>query len=460
MEKRELNIAIINVTLRRGASIRYVPLGLGFVMTAVRDAGYKFDFIDQDIYAYSQDEVIEILKKNKKEYDVILMGSIVTGYKLVKSMASKLKHAFPKALVCVGNSVATSIPNELLTFTDADVAVIGEGDVTVVRLLDAMSLGTSLSDVDGIVFKDTQGSIHFNKPRVVEPDISKFYVDYSLFDMEKYIPFMTESIKPPMPPLEPLRVITINTARGCINKCSFCYQVFREEKYRRRSMESIMREVQKVIEEYHVNYISFKDDLTFYSKAVLEEFVDWKEKLGLEFYWEGLIRGDLFHSEDDLPLLKRLTDNGCWVLFYSLESSNPEILKAMRKHVNLEQFKKQTHILKKAGIHVATSLVIGYPQETVETIEDSFNVCRSLDLPISVGYLLPQPKTEIYDYAVKNGYITDIEDYLLKMGDRQDFRFNLTQIPDDILVKTVEDNVERCTLVYDKGKNVVDNHFV
>jgi len=458
MENREINIAIINVTLRLGAKLRYIPLGLGFVMTAVRDAGYKFDFIDQDVYAYSQDEVIDLLNKKKKEYDIIIMGSLVTGYRLVKSLVSKLKDAFPKGLICVGNSVASSIPNELLTYTDTDIAVLGEGDVTVVKILDALSQGKSLLDVDGIAFKDSHGEIHFTRPRAAEPDISKFYIDYSLFDMEKYIPFMTASIKPPMPPLDPLRVCTINTARGCINKCSFCYQVFRDERYRRRSMESIMREVQKVIEEYNINYISFKDDLTFYSKAVLEEFLEWKEKLGLEFYWEGLIRGDMFHSEDDLPLLQRLKDNGCWVLFYSLESSNPEILKAMRKHVNLEQFKKQTYIIRKSGINVATSLVFGYPQETLETIADSFNVCMSLGLPLSVGYLMPQPKTEIFDYAVKNGYITDIEKYLLSMGDRQDLRINLTNIPDDVLVNTVEENIKRCYSIV-QVENVKDNYF-
>ncbi|HJJ35590.1 MAG TPA: radical SAM protein [Methanocorpusculum sp.] len=459
MEKQEINVAIINLTLRLGAKLRYLPMGLGYVMTAVRDAGYKFDFIDQDIYAYTQDEVIDLLQKNKKEYDIILMGSIVTGYRLVKSMVSKLKQAFPNGLVCVGNSVASSIPNELLTYTDTDIAVLGEGDVTVVKILDALSQGTPLSDVAGIAFKDSQGEIHFTKPRPAEPDISKFYVDFALFDMEKYIPFMTESIKPPMPPVDPLRVTTINTARGCVNKCSFCYQVFRDERYRRRSMESIMREIQKVIEEYHVNYISFKDDLTFYSKKVLEEFVEWKEKLGLEFYWEGLIRGDMFYNEDeDMELLLRLKDNGCWVLFYSLESSNPEILKAMRKHVDVEQFKKQTHIIQKAGINVATSLIFGYPQETLETIADSFDVCMSLGIPLSVGYLMPQPKTEVFDYAVKNGYITDIEKYLLSMGDRQDFRINISKIPDDVLVKTVEENVRRCHRVV-QVESFVDNFF-
>lgn len=445
MEKNDLKVAIINISLRPGAKVKYFPMGLGFVMTAIRDAGYQFDYIDQDLYNLSEEDVIEKLRENRKEYDVILMGCIVTGYKYVKSLATKLKFTFPKAIVGVGNSVATSIPSELLRYTDVDVAVIGEGDITSVEFLDAICNNISLSEVDGLAFKDDRGTLHFTNPRTVIEDITKYYVDYSFFDMEKYIPFMSCGIGRPYP-VEPLRAFTINTARGCINRCTFCYHVFRNERYRRRNMETIMKDVKTVIEEYKVNYIAFADDLTFFNKTVLEEFIEWKENLGLEFYWEGIIRGDLFNSDDDLLLLRRLKENGCWLLLYSLESSNPEILKAMNKHLDINQFKKQTKIIKESGIYVATSLVIGYPQETIATIEDTFDVCIKSGINPSVGYLLPQPATEIYEYAVENGYINNIEKFLLELGDRQDLRINLTSIPDDILVKTVEENILRCNL--------------
>ncbi len=440
--KSNLHIAVINISLRPGAKVRFFPVGLGFVMTAIKKSGYDFDFIDQDLYNLSQDEVIAQLVSGNG-YDVVLMGCIVTGFRYVKSLVDKIKEKLPDVIVGVGNSVATSIPIELLTYTKADVAFIGEGDITDVEFLDAIRDRRPLSEVDGLAYKDEKGNIVFSKPRQVIQDISDLYVDYTLFDMDKYIPFMSRGIGRPYP-VEPLRAFVINTARGCINRCTFCYQVFRNEKYRRRSMEMIMRDVKHVIDKYDINYIDFADDLTFFNKKVLDEFLDWKEKLNLNFYWEGIIRGNLFTGEEDLPLLQRLKENGCWLLLYSLESSSPEILKAMNKHVNLDQFRKQTAIIKKAGIHVATSLVVGYPQETVETIKDTFDVCISSGINPSTGYLLPQPGTEIYDWAKQQGYIDNVEEYLLALGDRQDLRLNMTSMPDDVLVQTVEDNVRRC----------------
>ena len=93
-------------------------------------------------------------------------------------------------------------------------------------------------------------------------------------------------------------------------------------------------------------------------------------------------------------------------------------------HVSLEEFTKQTILLKKAGIFTVTSIVIGYPQETVETIKNTFDVLIDCGISPSGGYLLPQPGSEVYEYAVKKGYIKDVETYLLAMGDRQDLRIN------------------------------------
>ena len=83
-------------------------------------------------------------------------------------------------------------------------------------------------------------------------------------------------------------------------------------------------------------------------------------------------------------------------------------------------------MLDSAGIKTFTSIVLGYPEETLETIRETFRVCAEANIYPSVGYLLPQPGTPMYDYAIQKRIIKNEEEYLLNMGDRQDFTINLT----------------------------------
>lgn len=159
---------------------------------------------------------------------------------------------------------------------------------------------------------------------------------------------------------------------------------------------------------------------------------------------ERNLQGNLFTEDSDINLIRRMARNGCHVLGYSLESSNEEILKAMSKHVSVVEFKKQTQLLKKGGVSVSTSIVVGFPQETAETIKNTFDVCIDCEISPSVGYLLPQPGSEIYDYALENRFITDVEDYLLAMGDRQDLHLNMTTMSDKELERVTEENIIRC----------------
>jgi radical SAM superfamily enzyme YgiQ (UPF0313 family) len=200
-----------------------------------------------------------------------------------------------------------------------------------------------------------------------------------------------------------------------------------------------------LIEKYNLNYILFWDELTFFSKKQTLALVEKILEERLTFYWVANCRGNLFDSDEDIDLILKMKEAGCLSVGYSLESADPAILKAMNKHVQVEQFSRQTGLLQKAGLHAATSLVLGYPQETPETIKKTFNCCIGNRIYPSVGYLLPQPGSGMYDYAVEHGYITNEEEYLLKMGDRQDLRLNMTQMTDVEFESNVVDGVRRCS---------------
>jgi anaerobic magnesium-protoporphyrin IX monomethyl ester cyclase len=121
-----LKILIINVALRPNSPIKYFPIGLGYIATAIKNAGYDFDLLDIDAHRYSGEYVEKFIRRS--HYDIICMGCIVTGYKIIKELTLLIRTYQPHAKIVVGNSVATSIPEILLTRTESDIAILGEGD--------------------------------------------------------------------------------------------------------------------------------------------------------------------------------------------------------------------------------------------------------------------------------------------------------------------------------------------
>lgn len=438
-----MKILVINVSLRPQSREKLFPIGLGYITTAMKNAGFDFDILDIDAYRHSDQEVESFLRNNK--YDIICIGCMVTGYKIVKSLSSLIKEFYPETIIIVGNSVATSIVNTLLTYTKVDITVMGEGDETIVDLLNTIHQGKSLDNVRGICFVK-EGKIMPTPARPLIRDISKLpCIDFSIFDVDLYIQNSKISVSDPLPiPRDEVRALPVNTARGCVANCDFCYHVFKGVPYRYRTPDSIVSEIKSLIEKYSLNYINFWDELTLFSKkqtlALVQKIID----ENLHFYWTGNCRTSLFSSEEDIPIIEKMKEAGCVGVLYSLESAEPEILKAMNKRTTVEQFSKQTQLFHKAGLAVWTSLVLGYPQETPETIRKTFECCIENKIYPSTGYLLPQPGSAMYDYAVKNSFITDEEEFLMMMGDRQDLRINMTSMSDTEFEEHVLKWLKKC----------------
>ena len=140
-----MKILFINPSLRAGTDHIYLPIGLGYVVTYVKQHGYKFDILDCDVGRYSDQYVEQYLMKNK--YDVVCLGSIVTHYAWIKWCINTIKDYQPDCKVIVGNSVGSSIPEVLFQKTKADIVIYGEAEVTLVEVLDAIKLNKSFGEI-------------------------------------------------------------------------------------------------------------------------------------------------------------------------------------------------------------------------------------------------------------------------------------------------------------------------
>jgi anaerobic magnesium-protoporphyrin IX monomethyl ester cyclase len=427
-----VKILFINPCLRRGSPTKHLPVGLGYIMTMAKSAGYDFDLYDIDINEYTDDEVDNFLQKNS--YDVILYGSIVTHYRWVKWLTKKIKQYHPTTTVVIGNSVAGSCPDIFLANAPADIVVIGEGEDTTIEALDCIRAEKDLAMVEGIAWRAADGQIVHNKKRKARKTVDEFpMVDWSLFETNKYrakrsfLIDETDSSDLGMP---------VATARGCVFRCTFCHFVFWDDPYRYRSPDSILDEVERNIEKYGTSTIAFWDDLSFGSLQQAERLSDRIIERNIKFRWSCTTRTDLF-GKSKIPRDRRLgiaikmKEAGCISSGFALESGNDAILEMMNKKIEKQYFSEHVAILKEAGIKSFISVVFGYPIETKETIQETFQMCLETGLYPSIGYLMPLPYTGMYEYAKKNGYISDENGYLDSLTERQDIGLNMTSLSDE-----------------------------
>ncbi|MBD1161165.1 B12-binding domain-containing radical SAM protein [Pelagibacterales bacterium SAG-MED15] len=463
-----MKILFINPSLRLGSEFLFLPVGLGYVMTYIKQAGYTFDLLDIDGRQLQDDYVENYFKENK--YDVICVGSIVTHYRWIKWCINTIKKYQPDCKVIVGNSVGGSIPEVLFQTSKVDIVIYGEAEITLKETLDAIksneSFGTIVEPrveiphpnkgypatikgegIAGLIYRTKNNLIVNNGKRKAVRNIDDFpFPDWELFDVQHYL---KKGIKHGAShswfyPKDKAVTMPINTARGCVFKCTFCHYVFWHDPYRHRSAENVIAEIKNLKEKYGANFFNFWDELSFHKIGPAEKFLDKLIEADLKIHFTCAIRADLMGKDVDpkgnpiprerrLNLAKKFVEAGCVSAGYSLESGSNKILESMNKKVKSEYFHEQVEICREAGLITNTSLVIGYPEETKETIDETMSKLEALNVYPSAGFLLPLPETGMWKHAIENGFITDIDKFLTAITERQDFSLNMTKMDEEEL---------------------------
>ena len=448
-------ILFINPSLRLKSPTKFLPVGIASVMTYLDSHNIEFDFLDVDINELEDNQIEDYLDRNR--YDIILSGSIVTHYKWMKWLTDTVKKYNKNSIVIIGNSVAGSIPKLFLENSSADIAILGEGEITCLELVRKIIKDESWDNLDGLAYKKKNGEVVVNKNRRGHKKLDDFpMINWQTFETEKY--FQKSYAAAKAVDDQTVRVMPVVTARGCAFRCTFCHFVFWNDPYRYRSPENILAEIKRNIELYNCNYISFWDDLSFASLPQAERFADAILASGLKFNWSAAVRVDLFGNpkhdfQRRLDVARKFKLSGCQSLGFSLESANNEILVMMNKRIEGQYFLDQVDLLDKVGITSMISVVFGYPIETPDTIAETFNMCLDARIYPSIGYLLPLPATGMYDYAINNGFITDENKYLDSITERQDLCLNMTQMGDEEVKSLIAEGAGNLNEKLDIGLN-------
>ena len=439
-------ILFVNPSLRLYSSTKFLPVGIASVMSYLKSCKIDFDFLDIDINDMEDNYVEDFLEDNR--YDIILSGSIVTHYKWMKWFTNRARDFNKNATIIIGNSVAGSIPEIFLKNSSADIAVMGEGEITTAEVVQKILRGDeNWGQVAGIAYKNKDGKIIINEKRKGLKKLDDFpMINWENFDTEKY--FEKSYAGAHAIDDKKVRVMPLVTARGCAFRCTFCHFVFWNDPYRYRSPENILLELKRNLVDYNCNYITFWDDLSFASLPQAERFADAIIASGLKFNWSAAVRVDLFGNPKHeysrrLLVAKKFKEAGCLSLGFSLESANKDILEMMNKRIQGQYFLDQVSVLEEVGITSMISVVFGYPIETPETIKETFDMCLEAKIYPSIGYLLPLPATGMYDYAKKNGYINNEDKYLDSITERQDLCLNMTSMTDEKVRALIAEGAEQ-----------------
>ncbi len=420
----------------RGNHMLTLNVGMAYIATAVERAGIDIEVVDCDAHMWSPADIEMHIRT--KSYDAVGIGTMVFQYSWVRDVARMIKEHRPDVPIIVGSTLSTSMPEMLLEKSDVDIGVLGEGDITIVELLQTLDEGRSLSEVRGLCYKDGDRLVT-TPARPIIKDINTIpFPNYDHFEMEIYLDRSKYSIPPPAPiELDDVIAMPVNMARGCPFRCSFCFHAFQHTQYRRRSPENVIEEIQLWKDKYDANFILFWDELSFTHERPVRELADMLIDREMNMSFFASCRSELFNW-DRVDLARKLKQAGCKGLAYSLESGSDEILEAMNKRNCSRDFITQSHVLEAVGIKSYTSVIFGYPQETFQTIDQTFNVLAEARSYTCVSYIQPTPATPIYEWALENGKIPDEEAYLLSLGEASKPLVNLTNLTLDEMVGHVD----------------------
>lgn len=442
-----MKILLINPPIREWAKPNCFPLGLGYIASILLQEGCEVEVLDINAYRWSKEDVDKRIKNIS--YDLVGIGGIITTYKYVKWLVNMLKKYHPEKKVLVGGSVGTSIPKTMLERNPVDIICIGEGEETVKELVNVLKNNDDLSTVKGIWFKDDDGLIHTGEPREPINDLDNLpFPAWDLFPMDIYIrnpvgaPNRNKWFNGSSTEDTPLSM-NLYATRGCPYQCIYCYHDFMGQKYRYRSSNSVITEIKHLYTHYDVNYFHFVDDEFVMKKNFVYQFCerikDLQKELGERITWGCTGRVNLMTEE----LITTMADAGCVLIGYGIESGSQKMLNIMKKKVTVEQAKQAVRLTQEYLGWADCSFMIGIPGETKESIQETIDFCKQLNLiPEVIFFATPYPGTELYKMAIQQGKIKDEEAYVMSSGEQgEKISVNFTDFSDDELKKIKEDMV-------------------
>jgi anaerobic magnesium-protoporphyrin IX monomethyl ester cyclase len=376
-----MNILLINPApsgTLKATGVLFPPLGLLYVGAYAEKEGHHV--VVRDLAVRRRKEEIDF-----KKYDIVGISTDTTRHRQALQLAKKAKSS--GCTVVMGGPHPGYVDEEILLTKRVDFVVHGEGEVTFSELAASLQRDErNFHSIQGISFF-SNGQLVRTAPRPFIEDLDRLPLPARhLVQMDDY-----QRTKFGGRPITPLI-----TSRGCPYQCAFCASShFWGTKIRMRSVASVLEEIEEIHYRYHFNAVAFVDDtFNLNPKRVIEICHGIIEKR-LDLWWWCLSRIDLLLRNE--TMVKEMVKAGAKSVFIGVESSSPRTLEELRKGFHVEDTVQTVEMLKRNGLEIHASYILGGLHDTVKTIHDTIRFAKRLDTNVAqFAILTPYPGTAIY----------------------------------------------------------------
>jgi anaerobic magnesium-protoporphyrin IX monomethyl ester cyclase len=378
------------------------PLGTLYVAAVLRNAGHEIAFFNGAFMTH--EAVLEGIRKFGP--GIVGIYSTTFGWQKAKKTAADLRKMLGRGItICVGGPYPIAVKERCLE--DAgdciDAAVTGEGEFTLLEVVERTEAGRSLDGVQGVAFREGgRVSKALPRPLIADLDSLPFPARELLGDANLYIPPPATYRRKP--------VAVLMTSRGCNRRCIYCFQIDKDRKsgIRYRSVENVLTEIEHCLRQGY-REIKFIDDTLAadYDRAMSIAHEIKARRLDFTWFASACV------NQVDKPLLRAFKDAGCWAILFGAESGVQKNLNTIRKGTTPEQIRRAVRAAQEAGLKVSTPFMFGIPGETFEEGLQTIDFAVDLNPDIANFHAItPFPGTYLYDNLDKFGMISeDLTDF-------------------------------------------------
>ena len=366
------------------------PLSLLSIGAYLEERGVSVQVLDVHIEKLTAEQVEERIRAANPKWVglTVMTATSVPAHKI----ARLAKAAVPTAKVVFGGVHAEALPTESLSNSAVDYVVRGDGEETFYKMIS----GTDPATMKGVSWRNDDHVVN-NPPVELNMELDDYPMPgYHLVPMEKYYPTIGSYRRLP--------AINMLMTRGCPGKCTFCNSA--NTALRTRSADRVVAEIEHLRTEFGIREIQFYDDTFTVKRENVLRFCELMVERRVDVSWVAFIRADCFNEQ----LAEAMKKAGCHQVLIGVESGDEQILKNIRKPIQVERTKQSIRIARKHGLDVRCAFIFGNMGETIETMQRTLDHSIELDPDLALYNIsTPYPGTQLFQWAKDNGCLVTEE---------------------------------------------------